>query len=77
MKALFLGISKDAEQELIDDGVDTEYLRQLAQHEGEVCDAHLSIMVNEDEWEENYYDLFFADGFRFYECSGFHLEEVK
>ena len=76
MKVVFLGITKYAEEELINDGVDPEYLRKLAQHEGEICDALLSIGTS-DEWEENYYDLLFSDGFSIYECSGYHLEEVK
>lgn len=76
MKAVFLGITPYGEQELINDGVDTDYLKKLSQHEGEICDASLSIGTS-DEWEENYYDLIFSDGFRFYECSGYHLEEVK
>lgn len=64
-----------AEQELMDDGLDVEYLRRLSHHEGEVCTAMLSIWCSED-WQENYYDLIFADGFKFYECSGLHLEAV-
>lgn len=77
MKVIFLGLPESALQELIDDGVDEQYLKQLSNHEGEICEAIESIEVNSSEWEENYYDLTFADGFRFYECSGFHLEEVK
>ena len=77
MRVIFLGLPATAEQELLDDGLDFEYLRRLAHHEGEVCEAHLSIMVEENDWEENYYDLIFADGFRFYECSGLHLEKVN
>ena len=77
MKVIFLGLPAPVEQELINDGVDKNYLRELANHEGEVCEAIESIDVSDFDWEENYYDLTFADGFRFYECSGFHLEEVK
>ncbi len=79
MKVVFLGLTRYEEQELLNDGLDVEYLRQLALHEGEICEALLSIQVSEkdSEWEENYYDLMFHDGFRFYECSGQHLEKVK
>lgn len=76
MKAVFLGIPEYGINEMIDEGVDIEYLKKLSQHEGEICEAQLSIGTS-DEWEENYYDLLFSDGFKFYECSGFHLEEVN
>ena len=76
MRVVFLGIPEYGINEMIDSGVDIEYLKRLSYHEGEICDASLSIGTS-DEWEENYYDLIFSDGFRFYECSGYHLEEVK
>lgn len=76
MRVVYLGLTPSAEQDLIDKGVDIEYLRNLQLHEGEVCEAQLSIGTS-DEWEENYYDLMFSDGLKFYECSGYHLEEVK
>lgn len=76
MKVVYLGLTPAGEQELIDKGISVEYLKQLALHEGEICEAYTSIETSED-WEENYYDLMFSDGFKFYECSGYHLEEVK
>lgn len=75
MKVLFLGLSEYAVKEMIDNGVDVDYLKKLSQHEGEICEAQLSIGTSEN-WEDNYYDLLFSDGFKFYECSGYHLEEV-
>ncbi len=77
MRVIFLGLPQYAEREMLDGGLDIDYIHKLSLHEGEVCDALLSIMVDENEWEDNYYDLFFADGFRFYECSGLHLERIE
>ena len=77
MRVVFLGLTPYEEDDLMNNGVEVEYLKRLSTHEGEVCEALESINCSDDDWQENYYDLIFADGFRFYECSGFHLEEVK
>ena len=77
MLVIFLGLPATEEQDLLNDGFSVQDIKEISYHEGEVCEAILSIGTMSSEPEEDFYNLVFADGFRMYDVSGYHLEVVK
>jgi len=63
MKAIYLG------------SLESSKTAQL--HEGEVCTIQTSLFATDSNFEDNFYDIVFADGFRMYDVSGYCLEEIK
>ena len=77
MKVIFLGLPASEEQDLLNDGLSIQDIKEISYHEGEVCEATLSIGTMSSEPEEDFYNLTFSDGFKMYDVSGYHLEIVK
>ena len=76
MKAIFKGIPYWIKQELESEIDDSESVDVLCNHECEECEIKLVCLVDEDDFESNYYTVTFDDGFKFEALSGMYFRKV-